>query len=396
MVAAKYLPLYVKRLPKLFLISFFGYLLSSFTMPDNPPDDIKNSIRTIVIDAGHGGKDSGAVGKRAQEKDIALNIALKLGKYVEDNYEDVNVVYTRKKDVFVPLYERASIANKNEADLFISIHVNANQKISPTGTSSHVLGLHRTNEHFETAVRENSVILLEEDYETTYQGFDPGSLESYIIFSVMQNTYLKQSIEFASYIQDQLRERAKRKDRGVVQQGLLVLAQTSMPAVLIETGFISNPEEEKYLLTEYGQDIIASAIYRAFKQYKTRIEENSNFTVNTPAAEPETETETDTLTLTDEAAEVTQPSIDKLVFLVQIASSKSLVSTEPASFKGYKGVRVFEKGRWYKYTVGENMTYHEALEACKQIQEDFPGAFVIAVKNDEIISMSEAIMEINQ
>ncbi len=396
MVAAKTWPLYLKRLAKVFLISASGYLFSSFSTPGIPPGDIKNSIQTVVIDAGHGGKDSGAEGKHAMEKDIALSISLKLGKYIEENYKDVKVIYTRKTDVFVPLIERAHIANENQADLFISIHVNANPKTSPYGISSHVLGLHRTNEHFDVARRENSVILLEDDYETTYQGFDPNSLDSYIIFSVMQNTYLKQSIEFASYIQDQVRVRAKRKDRGVIQQGILVLAQTAMPAVLIETGFITNPDEEKYLMSDYGQDIIASAIYRAFKQYKTRIEENSNFVL----ANQEKEEETGQSVATGESIEdrQTEKPADpgQLIFLVQIASSKNLVPTDPSAFKGYEGVRVFEKGRWYKYAIGEKMNYHEALEECKSVQEDFPGAFVIAVKNNEIISLSDAIMEINQ
>lgn len=356
---------------------------------DPPGRDVKHTIETVVIDAGHGGKDSGAVGRKAKEKDLALAIALKVGNLIEENIEDVKVVYTRKEDVFVELYERANIANEAEADLFISIHVNASTKSSPYGTSSHVLGLHRTGENFDVAVRENSVILLEEDYETTYQGFDPTSLESYIIFSVMQNVYLKQSIEFASYVQDQFRDRTRRKDRGVVQQGLLVLARTSMPGVLIETGFISNPEEEMFLMTNYGQDLIASGIYRAFKQYKARIEENSKFTID-PAPE-------------QEAQEVTNPAVatqmqtnpEDIFFLVQIASSKNLVPTEDSEFKGYNDVTVIQQGKWYKYAVGKVMSYHEALEKCADVKADFPGAFVIAVRNNEIVPLNEAILEIN-
>ena len=296
MIAAYLLPLYLKRPGGMFLMSLFFYFQTQVVATPPPADEIKNTIRTVVIDAGHGGKDPGALGRNAKEKDIALDVALKLGALIEDNVKDVKVLYTRKSDVFVELHERAAIANQAEADLFISIHVNANSNAVPYGTSSHVLGLHRTGENFDVAVRENSVILLEEDYETRYQGFDPTSLESYIIFSVMQNTYLKHSIEFASYVQDQFRDRSKRKDRGVVQQGLLVLAQTSMPGVLIETGFISNPEEEKFLITEYGQDLIASAIYRAFKRYKQRIEENSQFTVDEAIAAQQQEARTELLT----------------------------------------------------------------------------------------------------
>jgi len=357
-------------------------------------DDIKNSIKTVVIDAGHGGKDPGAIGRLAKEKDIALGIALKVGALIEEHVGDVNVLYTRTSDVFVELHERARIANQAEADLFISIHVNANTNTRPLGTSSHVLGLHRAGENFDVAVRENSVILLEDDYETRYQGFDPTSLESYIIFSVMQNTYLKHSIEFASYVQDQFRERSKRKDRGVVQQGLLVLAQTAMPGVLIETGFISNPEEEKFLMTEYGQDLIASAIYRAFKQYKIRIEENSKFTIDQALAREQLNAEQELFT-GDRGTE--DQSIDnEIIFMVQIASSRNRIDPAPSAFKGYENVTVIQQGKWYKYAVGYNLSYHEALQRCSSVKADFPGAFVVAIKNDELVPLNEALIEINR
>ncbi|MCF8226805.1 MAG: N-acetylmuramoyl-L-alanine amidase [Bacteroidales bacterium] len=396
MVTSNTLPIYVKRIFAVFLISAFSTLFVSFQFPGDPPDEIKNTIKTVVIDAGHGGRDSGAVGKKAKEKDIALSIALKTGKYIEENVDGVRVIYTRKRDEFVELYKRAAIANENEADLFISIHVNANSNPTPYGTSSHVLGLHRTGEHFDVAVRENSVILLEENYETRYEGFDPTSLESYIIFSLMQDTYLKQSIEFASYIQDQFRERSKRKDRGVIQQGLLVLAQTSMPAVLIEAGFISNPEEEKFLVTEYGQDLIASAIYRAFKRYKDRIEENSHFTIekkeDVSESQPETWGENSDAVVHD----TKEFSENAIVFYVQVVSSKNLVETDPASFNGYENVQVIEQGSWYKYVVGGNSSYHETLDYCSEVKGDFPGAFIIAVKEDKIIPLRDAILEINE
>ena len=230
-------------------------------------NDENNIIKTVVIDAGHGGKDSGALGKFSMEKDVVLAIALKVGEYIEKNIDNVRVIYTRKEDVFIPLHERAEIANKNNADLFISIHANGIPDPALFGTETLVLGLHRANENFEVAKRENSVILLEDDYTTRYEGFDPNSPESYIIFSLMQNIYLEQSISFAKDVQDQFRDRVKRVDRGVKQQGLLVLAQTSMPGVLVETGFITNRDEEKFLNSEEGQDYLASAIYRAFKVY---------------------------------------------------------------------------------------------------------------------------------
>ena len=375
----------LKRFSAIFLILFTAYFLSA----ENPPGPgIKpdNKVQIVVIDAGHGGRDPGAPGRNVNEKDIALKIALKAGQYIEENMGDVKVIYTRKTDVFVPLYQRAQIANENKADLFISIHVNANTSARPYGTSSHVLGLHRAEENFDVAVRENSVIMLEEDYETTYQGFDPDSEESYVIFSVMQNTYLNQSIEFASYVQDQFRDRAKRKDRGVKQQGLLVLARSAMPGVLIETGFITNPEEEKYLMSEYGQDIIASAVYRAFKQYKNRIEERSRFTTTQEER--------------DEAAEKTTTapatSTGTIVFRIQVASSRSKVDTDPSAFKGYEDIKVYRQGRWYKYTVPGAVEYEKALEQCSMVKKDYPGAFVVAVKNGELIPLNEALVEINR
>ncbi len=387
MIRSDSLPLYFKRIAAVFLICIVSFFISIGNDGNISPEDLKKSIDVVVIDAGHGGKDSGAIGKKGKEKDIALSIALKLGKYIEENLPDVKVVYTRKTDVFIALHERANIANRNEADLFISIHVNANKKTAPSGTSSHVLGLHRSEENMDVAIRENSVIMLEEDYETTYEGFDPESLESYIIFSLMQNTYFKQSIEFASYVQDQFRERANRKDRGVVQQGILVLARTAMPGALIETGFISNLKEEEYLLTQDGQEIIASAVYRAFKHYKTRIEKSSNFTA-LPDPEPEPETEKE---YNDDIEADSQ-----IYFRVQIASSKNKVSTDPAAFKGHADVSIIEQGRWFKYTLGQKLSYNEALNRANAVKNEFPGSFIIAVKNNEIIPLSEALIEINR
>ncbi len=384
MIPSDSLPLYFKRITAVFLICCVSYFISARNERNQTVPDVTKSIDTVVIDAGHGGKDPGAVGKKAKEKDIALSIALKLGKYIEDNIKGVEVIYTRKTDVLIPLHERANIANRNEADLFISIHVNGNTKTSPKGTSSHILGLHRAEENLDVAIRENSVILLEEDYETTYEGFDPESLDSYIIFSVMANTYLKQSVEFASYVQDQFRERAGRVDRGVIQQGLIVLARSAMPGVLIETGFITNAEEEIYLMTKDGQEIIASAIYRAFKQYKNRIEERSNFTVDPAVIEAHQEMEVEIVGSTG------------LHFRVQIASSKNKVSTDPASFKGHTDVSVLEQGRWFKYTLGRKLSYNEALKRCENVKNDFPGSFVIAVRNNEIVPLSEALIEKNR
>jgi N-acetylmuramoyl-L-alanine amidase len=341
----------------------------------------------------------------AKEKDIALKIALKLGKYIEDNIPDVKVVYTRTTDVFVELWKRAEIANEAEADLFISIHVNAHPRTSARGTLTLVLGQHRAGENFDVAVRENSVILLEDNYETIYEGFDPKSAESYIMFSLMQKTYFRQSIEFGSFVQDQFRERALRKDLGVREQGLQVLAQTSMPGVLIETGFISNPEEEKFLVSDYGQDIIASAIFRGFRDYKAEIERRSNFdslvreedigeTAAQGSGQPGDGNHDESMS-PEETAKPELPH-NQVVFRIQVACTRNKIAPEPSSFKGYENVIVVEDGRWYKYMVGMETVYEEALDRCLQVKQDFPDAFVVALKNGKPIPMHDAILEINQ
>lgn len=229
----------------------------------------------VVIDAGHGGKDPGAVGAKAKEKDINLAVALKTGKYIRENMNDVKVIYTRDDDTFPGLAERADVANKNKADLFISIHSNAISDKRFTGAETYVLGQTMDEANLQVAMKENSVITIEQDYETKYEGFDPNSVESYIIFSLMQNTYLRQSTEFATLIQNQFRDRVGRKDRGVRQAGFVVLWRTTMPSVLVELGFITNPEEEKYLMSEQGQDYLASAIFRAFRDYRQAIDSRS-------------------------------------------------------------------------------------------------------------------------
>lgn len=383
MINANVMPIYVKRLFHTFLVSTFLAFVFSPCAGGKQVTDPPKGIHTVVIDAGHGGRDSGAVGKRGQEKNIALSIALKVGQYIEENIPDVKVIYTRKTDVYVELHERANIANRAEADLFISIHVNGHTRSSAFGTLTLVLGQHRADENFDVAVRENSVILLEEDYKTTYEDFDPKSTESYIMFSVMQKTYFKQSIQFGDYVQDQFRDRAGRKDRGVREQGLLVLARTSMPGVMVETGFITNPEEEKYLMTKYGQEIIASAIYRGFKEYKEEIDRKSNLTVVAEETAP---------VLADPVPVIE----DRIIFSIQVASSKNKSSTEPSSFRGYKEVMVIQDGRWYKYMVGRESNYHDALERCQDIKKDYPDAFVVASKNKKLMPLNEALVETNR
>lgn len=224
---------------------------------------------TLVIDAGHGGKDPGAVGKITKEKNINLAVALAFGKLVEQNCPDVKVVYTRKTDVFVELDERANIANKAKADLFISIHTNATAaKVGPQGTETYTLGMHRAADNLEVAKRENSVITLESNYEQKYEGFDPKSSESYIIFELMQDVNMEKSVQFAKLMQKQFTTTAKRVNKGVHQAGFLVLRATSMPSALIELGYINNPSEERFLSTNDGQNALARSIYNAFVAYK--------------------------------------------------------------------------------------------------------------------------------
>lgn len=232
-------------------------------------------VRTVVIDAGHGGKDPGCHGRTVKEKDIALKIALKTGQLISENFENVRVVYTRQDDIFVPLEERSAIANRVNADLFISIHCNASDNHSAYGTETYIMGMHKNDDNLQVAMRENSAILQEENYKERYEKFNPKSIVSYIRLANYQSAFQTYSAEFARRIEDQFKHRVKRVSRGVKQSGFLVLWQTSMPSVLVEVGFLSNPKEERYLTSELGQTYIASGIYRAFKEYKHHIEATS-------------------------------------------------------------------------------------------------------------------------
>jgi N-acetylmuramoyl-L-alanine amidase len=243
-------------------------LLNSSSAYINP----EFKVDVVVIDAGHGGKDPGTRGQKILEKDIALKIALKLGAYIQKNIPGVKVIYTRKNDTYIPLDERAEIANRANADLFICIHANSMPGGKATGTETYVMGLHKDASNFEVAKRENSVILMDENYHERYEGFDPDSPESYILFSLTQSAYQESSLDFAQKVEDQFAHRVGRHSRGVKQAGFVVLWRTTMPSVLIETGFLSHPTEEEFLAGDKGQDLIASGIYRAFKEYKSEVE----------------------------------------------------------------------------------------------------------------------------
>ncbi|MDN5201735.1 N-acetylmuramoyl-L-alanine amidase [Fulvivirgaceae bacterium BMA10] len=249
------------------------FLLGTLLLFGSFQENEKNSyqLKTIVIDAGHGGKDPGCQGKISFEKNVALAVALELGRILNENLPDIKVIYTRKKDHFVELHERANIANKNEADLFISIHCNAGPHYFK-GSETYAMGLHKTEGNLEVAKRENQAILIEENYSENYDGFDPESPEAYILFSLLQNAFLDNSLNIAGKIEGQFKNRVQRHSRGVKQAGFVVLWRTSMPSVLVELGFLTNPDEEKYLNQKKNQVYMASAIYRAIKEYKKELE----------------------------------------------------------------------------------------------------------------------------
>lgn len=347
----------------------------------------KYSLKTVVIDPGHGGKDSGARGRKSKEKDIVLDISLKLGTYIEENIPDVKVIYTRTTDVFVPLDERANIANKNKADLFISIHCNGNKDSRAYGTETFAMGLHKTDGNLEVAKMENSAILFEEDYTTKYEGFDPHSAESYIIFSFLQNTFLEQSLNYAAFVENEFETRALRKSRGVKQAGFLVLWKTTMPSVLVETGFITNASEERFLMSTSGQEYIASAIYRAFKSYKSAIEAKSKFIAKVDSSRLKKDTITEN--------EMNENISGSIQFKVQIASSSNSIPTTSEFFKGFENVEEFEFNELYKYTVGSTSSFEKIVQFKKIVEEKFPDAFIIAVdENNSIIPLNEALEKI--
>lgn len=326
----------------------------------------------VVLDAGHGGKDPGKATKQIHEKDIALNVVLKLGKKLEA-LEDVEVVYTRKTDVFLDLKERGRIANDADADLFLSIHCNAFHT-QAYGTETYVLGLHANKQNFEVAKLENSVIFMEDNYEEKYEGFDPNSPEAVIGMTLMQEEFLDQSLSLASDIQSNFRDDIKRKDRGVKQAGFVVLHQTYMPSVLIETGFITNTEEGAFLNSKNGQDKVSNAIFSAIKAYKKNIDENLVI---------------EEVAVVEEKPSKVYPGVD---FKVQIASGKKKLETKSYNFKGLKGVERGKIGGVFKYYYGKTSDYDEIVSLQSEARKaGFTTAFVVAFKDGDRIKMSDVI-----
>lgn len=380
----------------------------------------------VVIDAGHGGHDPGAIGKISKEKNINLDVALKVGNLIKKNCDDVRVIYTRSKDVFIPLDRRAEIANNAKADLFISIHTNAlaNNRTAK-GASTWTLGLAKSDANLEVAKRENSVILYESDYRTRYAGFNPNSAESYIIFEFMQDKYMEQSVHLASLMQKQFRQTCKRADRGVHQAGFLVLKASAMPSILIELGFISTPEEERYLISEEGAGNMAKGIYRAFLNYKrehelrltgvsktiipTEQEEDSTpviaqqdtESVNTTAPqEQELLAEANTRPVATTKTASKRPIVaesatndSEITFKIQILTSSSPLTKNDKRLKGLKDVDFYKEGGIYKYTYGASDDYNKVLRTKRTITAQFKDAFIIAFRNGEKMNVNEAIAE---
>ena len=375
---------------KRLLFILFSLFFASVSMQGQMRD---GKIKKVVIDAGHGGKDPGATGLRSREKDIALSIALKAGKYISENFPDVQVIYTRKTDEFIELYRRAEIANEQHADLFISIHCNSSTSNKPYGAETYVMGLHKTNANLEVAKTENAAILYEEDYSKKYEGFDPNSPEAHIIFSLYQNAYRSYSLKLASLTQSQIVERSSRFDRGVKEAGFWVLYKTAMPGILIEAGFISNKEEEKYLASEIGQTVIASSVYRAFRDYKTWVASQGGKPiedVEQGKSEIIADEEVSPKSVVEENQNPSQHDSD-VVWRVQVASSPEKISIKSKKFKGLKDIFEYEHQRMYKYTAGAFSTPDSAKKYMSEVRKlGFKDAFVVPFYNDHRISEEQA------
>lgn len=398
---------------------------------------------TLVIDAGHGGKDAGAPGKYSYEKNINLKVALAFGRYVEKNCPDVKVIYTRKTDVFIPLHERAAIANRNKADVFISIHTNSVASKKPiSGLETYTMGMRRSGEKLSAAMRENDVILIEDNYQQHYSGFDPRSPESYIMFEVLNDKNMLESVELAKGIQKNVCRTANRPNKGVKQDAFLVLRETSMPACLIELGYITTPSEEAYLNAPSNQEAMGRGIYQAFVEYKARathqpmpvkveepvvpeqsvkeeapVKQEVQEAPVVPAETPEVAVKQDAPAKQEAPVKQEQPvqketsvkpaqpaKADTLktvaaaapVFKVQFLASNTRIKAGDTRFKGLEGVDSYQEGGLWKYTVGSTESYAEVRQLRAQVVKVFPQAFIVAFKNGEKMDTQKAIRESQQ
>lgn len=331
---------------------------------------------TVVIDAGHGGKDPGAVGRVAREKDLNLDVALRLGKLIQNGYDpqDVRVVYTRDKDIFIPLQGRADIVNRAGADLFICIHTNSAENKSVTGAETFVLGTEKMDKNLDVAMRENAVMKLEADYQTTYQGFDPNSVDSYIMFEMMQNNYMDQSLRYATSLQRLFSDTLQRADRGVRQAAFWVLLKSACPSVLVEMGFISNRDEELYLNSEEGKQQMANAMLNAFQSFY-RPAKKAEAVAESVVEPVEQATEQPTASAPEEVQQPASP-----FWAVQILASKTPLSPDDARFKGLTNCGCIQKNGWYKYYYGASADKNEAQTTCKQLKSQFSDCYVVRVE----------------
>lgn len=379
----------------------------------------QNKKFTLVIDAGHGGHDAGALGASSKEKNINLNVALAFGNYVERNCPDVKVVYTRKTDVFVTLHERANIANRHKADLFVSIHTNALPAGKQArGLETYTLGMNRANENFDVAKRENAVILYEKDYEQHYEGFDPNSSESYIMFEFMQDKNMAQSVDLAKMVQKRACSSANRQNKGVKQAGFLVLRETSMPSCLIELGFITTPQEEQQLNTRECIDALGYGIFQAFVDYRNKYDKTIIVPFEAPErqvmenqAQEKVQKESEdgkTQTAEQEKDNVPRSESKKVnevpeqkpatdseapIFKIQVLTSTTLIRQGDKRLKGLDGVDYYKDGGIYKYTIGASANYNEIYRLRKTMVGKFPQAFIIAFKGGQRTDVVEAIKE---
>ncbi len=360
----------IKKLIFLLFILFVG--LQSYTVS-------AQKTFKVVLDAGHGGTDPGNSGNGYSEKEIVLKIALEVGRLLKDD-KSIEVIYTRDKDKFIELHERGSIAQKSKANLFVSIHCDAFHKSSVYGAGTFVLGLHENDRNFEIAKKENSVILLEDNYKANYDGFDPNSPQAVIGLTLMQEEFLDQSLALASLIQTSFVNDLNRKDRMVKQAGFLVLRNTFMPSVLVETGFLTNKTEGAYLNSKKGQQDMAKSIYNAIKSYKKQFDANTVVDVQPVKVVPKVDNTTKTRIV---------KGVD---FKVQIASSTRRIGTEHYNFKGLKGVERVRVGAHHKYYYGFTSDYNEATALRAEAKsKGYTGAFIVAFKNDKKISVKAAL-----
>ena len=383
-------------------LSLFSFLVVTLLVPNlvfGQAVQSAGKVKTVVLDAGHGGKDPGTVHGKYYEKDVTLNVALSLGKMINENYPDVKVIYTRSTDVYVTLNDRGKIANNAAADLFISIHVDAidGTSATATGATTYVMGLDKQNSNLDVAMRENDVIVMEEDYTTTYEGYIPGSSESFIIFSLMQYAYQEQSMDFAEIVQNHYTRSTPMRDRGARQAPYLVLWNTSMPSVLTELGYMSHSEDRAFLISQKGQQTMATALFNAFSEYKSKVEGRASTIFltdggNTTGTTAPTTTTASKPATTATATTTTKSADSSVQYYVQISTLTEKVATNSSRFGSWRSqVSVREFGpRTFKYYVGPVATYSEAVTLQANARKDFKDAFAVAFEGDKQLNLSEA------